>query len=69
MRKSKKEKNKREYLDFLYRSSVSPERLYCFVRADYLHRCCKYPTINAMEIAKKEWNKLMGKVEERKRYE
>lgn len=63
MRKSKKDKNRQEYLDSLYHLCVSAEKMYCFVRAEYLIECCKYPTRNAMEIAKKEWNKLMEEVE------
>lgn len=69
MRKSNKEKNRKEYLDSLYRLCVSPERMYIFLRGQYLTECCNYPYKRASMIAEKEWNNLMGKVEKRKRYD
>lgn len=70
MRKSKKEKNREEYLDVLYRLyGKSPERMYVFLRGQYLTEYCNYPYKNANMIAEREWNRLMEKVEKRKRYD
>lgn len=67
MWKSKKEKNKEEFLNNL--SILRPKGQYIFIRARYLTECCNYPIKNAAEIANKEWNRLMEKVEKRKRYD
>lgn len=66
MRRAKKEKNRQEYLDLICRTSWSAERLYTRVRTDYLVKCNNYPYSKASEIATREWNKLMDKVENQK---
>lgn len=67
MRKSKKEKNIQEYLETL--STMSPEQIFFFTNAHYLTECCNYPANKAIKIVEREWDKLMEKIGEKKRYD